>query len=223
MKNGQGQLFETYLDSSIGIHCDPELIPTPGQYLLAHSRGSDSPLAVPVFFSNSTPNGFRSAPLLDSSWRPGTQLNIRGPLGHGFSIPTFARKVALIVFDDSPARLRGLISIAMKLDAEVVLVSNSVMEDMPEAVEVQPLQAMFEIFHWADYAAFDVARDNLIHLRENFGKKDQAKGPREAQVLVRAPMPCGAIAECGVCALTIRREWKMICKDGPVFELRELY
>jgi hypothetical protein len=230
MKNGEGQLFEIYLDSRTRILCPPELIPAPGQYLLAHARGSDAPLAVPVFFSDSAPDGFRSAPLVDSSWQPGTQLDLRGPLGRGFSIPTFARKVALIVFDDLPARLRGLIPLALKQGAEVVLVSNTVLDDIPEAVEVQPLQAMFEIYRWADYAAFDVERENLIHLKENFGMLEQAKGgalsvskgPPEAQVLVRAPMPCGALAECGVCALTIHHEWKMICKDGPVFEMKEL-
>ncbi|NOT03845.1 MAG: hypothetical protein HOP27_04525 [Anaerolineales bacterium] len=230
MKISEGQLFETYLDSSVRIICPPELIPSPGQYTLAHARGSDSPLAVPVFFSDSAPNGFRSAPLLDSPWNPGAQLNLRGPLGRGFSIPIFARKVALIAFDESPARLRGLISIALKLDAEVVLVSDSALDDIPEAVEVQPIQAMLDIYQWADYAAFDVARENLNQLREKFGRMNQAKGPREAavlsqskgQILVRAPMPCGALAECGICALTIRHDWKMICKDGPVFEMKEL-
>jgi NAD(P)H-flavin reductase len=224
MKNGEGQLFEIYMDSRTRIICPPELIPAPGQYLLAHpnGRGSDSPLAVPVFFSDSASNGFRSAPLIDSSWMPGTQLNLRGPLGRGFSLPAYSRKVALIAFDESAARLSGLIPIALKQGAEVVLVSNTVLDDIPEAVEVQPLQAMFEIYRWADYAAFDIERENLIHLKENFGKLEQARSPREAQILIRAPMPCGALAECGVCALTIRHDWKMICKDGPVFEMKEL-
>ncbi len=222
MKTGEGQLVEIYLDSSARIICPPELIPSPGQYILAHASGSDSPLAVPVFFSDSAPNGFRSAPLTNSTWMPGTHLNLRGPLGHGFSIPAFARKVALIAFDESAARLRGLISLALKQGAEVVLVSDSAMEDIPEAVEVQPLQAMMEIYQWADYAAFDVGRETLNQLRENFGRINQAKSPREGQVLIRAPMPCGALAECGVCALTLHHEWKMICKDGPVFDMSEL-
>jgi hypothetical protein len=224
-------LVEIYLDSRSRITCPPDLIPAPGQYILAHASGSDSPLAVPVFFSDSAPNGFRSAPYLPLTWKPGTQLNLRGPLGHGFSIPSFARKVALIAFDESPARLHGLISITLKQDAEVVLVSNTVMDDMPEAVEVQPLQALIDIYQWADYAALNVARENLNQLRELLGKQEQAKsgalsvskGPREAQVLVRAPLPCGALAECGVCALTIRHEWKMICKDGPVFDLGSIF
>jgi len=224
MRNSEGQLVEIYLDSRSRIICPPDLIPAPGQYVLAHPKGSgsDSPLAVPVFFSDSAPNGFRSAPFLPLAWTPGTQLNLRGPLGHGFSIPSFARKVALIAFDESAARLHGLISIALKQDAEVVLVSNMVLDDMPEAVEVQPLQALIDIYQWADYAALDVARENLNQLREMLGKQEQAKSPREAQILVRAPMPCGALAECGVCALTIRHEWKMICKDGPVFELNSI-
>ncbi len=238
MKNGEGQLVEVYLDSRSRITCPPDLIPAPGQYILAHANGSDSPLAVPVFFSDSAPNGFCSAPFVPLAWRPGTQLNLRGPLGHGFSVPAFARKVALIAFDDSPARLHGLISIALKQDAEVVLVCNTALDDIPEAVEVQPLQAMTDIFQWADYAALDVARENLNQLGEMLGKTEQAGAPREAaaltvrlasrltvskgQVLVRAPMPCGAVAECGVCALTIRHEWKMTCKDGPVFNFSDL-
>jgi hypothetical protein len=230
MRNGEGQLVEIYLDSRSRITCPPDLIPSPGQYILAHARGSDSSLAVPVFFSDSAPNGFRSAPFLPLAWKPGAQLNLRGPLGHGFAIPSFARKVALITFDESPARLHGLISIGLKQDAEVVLVSNMVLDDMPEAVEIQPPQALIDIYQWADFAAFDVARENLHQLGEMLGKQEQAKGsalsvskgPREAQVLVRAPMPCGALAECGVCALNIRHEWKMICKDGPVFELNSI-
>jgi hypothetical protein len=223
MKNGAGQLSEIYLDSCAQIICPSDLIPAPGQYLLAHASGSDSPLATPLFFSDSVPNGFRSAPFLPLTWIPGTQLNLRGPLGHGFSVPAFARKIVLIAFDESPARLRGLISIAIKQDAEVVLVSNSVVDDMPEAVEIQPLQALTDIYQWADYAALDVARENLPRLKEMLGKTEQTKQPREAQILVRAPMPCGALAECGVCALTVRHEWKMICKDGPVFELNSIF
>ena len=242
MKIGEGQLHEIYLDSGARIICSPELIPAPGQYLLAHARGSDtipaggSPLAVPIFFSDSAPNGFRSAPLVNSTWLPGTRLNLRGPLGHGFSISASARKVALIAFDDSPARLRGLISIALKQKAEIVLVCNSVVDELPEAIEVQPLQAMVDIFHWADYAAFDVRRENLHQLKEMLGRKEQTREPREAaaltvrlsltvskgQVLIRTAMPCGALAECGVCALTVKHEWKMVCKDGPVFDMNSI-
>jgi len=219
MRNSQGQLLEIYLDSRAQILCPPQLIPAPGQYILAHAAGTDDPLAVPVFFSDSAPNGFVAAPYLPLSWTPGTQLNLRGPLGHGFTAPAAARKIALIAFDDSPERLRGLIPIAFKQKAEVVLVSNMTAYDLPEAVEVQPLQALKDIYQWADYAAFDATRENLPRLGKMLGVGNQP----QAQVLVRAPMPCGAIAECGVCSIIIHREWKMICKDGPVFDLASIF
>jgi hypothetical protein len=217
MKNGQGQVAEIFLDSRVRLVCSPELIPAPGQYLLAHAFDSDDPLADSVFFSHPAPNGFVAAPGL--SWKPGTRLNLRGPLGHGFNIPVAARKIALVAFDDSPERLRGLIPIAFKQGAEVVLVSGVPAADLPEAVEVQPLQAMSEICQWADFAAFDVSRENLPELKKRLGTGNSTLGLNgRAQVLIRAPMPCGAVAECGICAVNIHNEWKLICKDGPVFE-----
>jgi len=228
MKIGEGQLREIYSDSRVRIICPPELIPLPGQYLLAHARASDiipaggSPLAVPLFFSDSAPDGFRSAPLLNSSWMPGTRLIFRGPLGHGFSVSASIRKLALIAFDDSSARMHGLISPALKGNLEVVLVCNSMVSDLPEAVEVQPLKSITDVCRWAEFIALDVARENLNQLKEMMLGLDQLPAAREAQVLIRTPMPCGGLAECGVCAVGIHHDWKMACKDGPVFVLQEL-
>lgn len=202
--------------------CPPEWIPAPGQYLLAHAPGSDSPLAVPVFFSASAPNGFRSAPLLNSPWTPGTRLNFRGPLGHGFSLPAFARRTALIAFDESPGRLCGLISNSLEQQAEVVLVCNSPADDLPEAVEVQPLSALADVLSWAQYAAFDIARENLPGLMEKLRGPNQASTLKDAEILVRTPVPCGGFAECGVCSVVTTSGWKMACKEGPVFDLREI-
>lgn len=221
MKIDKGTLKEIFLDGSARIECPPELIPAPGQYLLAHAHASSSPIADPLFFSHSAPTGFFSAPT-STAWTPGTALTLRGPLGHGFTLPASARKVALIAFDESPARLRGLISLAIKQNAEVTLLCNSQVDDLPELVEVQPLQAMLDIFRWADYAAVDVARENLNQLKEKFEGQNQLTARREAQVLIRTQMPCGALAECGVCAVRIHHHWEMACKDGPVFELREI-
>jgi len=58
--------------------------------------------------------------------------------------------------------------------------------------------------------------------RVTFARPGLAGRAGEAQVLVVTPMPCGGLAECGVCAFTTRRGWKMACKDGPVFDLSEL-
>lgn len=223
MHTGPGQIAETYLDGSARIDCAPELIPAPGQYLLAHADDSDSPLATPLFYSDSAPSGFRVAPRVPSVWRPGTRLNLRGPLGHGFDLPASARKVALIAWDDSPARLRGVMSRALKEKLEVVLVCNSAVQDVPEAVEVQPLHAAKQACNWADFIAFDVARENLFLIKEMFAELAQIPAAREAQVLVRASMPCGGLAECGVCAVGVNNHWKMTCRDGPVLLLAEWF
>lgn len=222
MKTAQGSIEEIFLDGSARIACPPDLIPAPGQYLAAHANASDSPLPVSVFPSLPFPNGFRAARPLPASWRPGDKLNLRGPIGHGFILPASARKVVLVAFDDSPSRLRGLISASLKQSAEVVVICDSPTMDLPEEVEVQPLGGLVDALQWADYSAMDILRENLDRLKEMLVEKEQITAKVEAQVLVRVSMPCVALGDCGVCALALQKEWKMICKDGPVFQLKEL-
>lgn len=214
------------------IACLANLIPSPGQYLLA-SDASDSTLPVPIFYTDSAPQGFIAAPPLPPSWNPGHEIYLRGPLGRGFVLPSSARKVALVAFDDSPARLHGLITPALEQNAAVVLLCDSRLDNLPDAVEAQPVSALSEVMDWADYVAFDVARENLPGLRERLFNGRQAKalyarvatersGRNEAQALVRTPLPCGGMAECGMCAVTVKSAWKMACKEGPVFDWKEL-
>jgi dihydroorotate dehydrogenase electron transfer subunit len=118
--------------------------------------------------------------------------------------------------------LQGLIAPALKQNAEVVVVCDTRIEGMPEVVEVQPLKALEDALQWADYAALDAGREKLNQLRERLGGMSPFASKGEAQVLIRSPMPCGALADCGVCALTVRHDWKMICRDGPVFDWKEM-
>jgi dihydroorotate dehydrogenase electron transfer subunit len=112
--------------------------------------------------------------------------------------------------------------IALKQGAAVVLICDSRGDQTPDEVEVQPLSALGEIFEWADYTAFDVSREHLLKLKEMIGDQNRASARKEAQVLVRTPMPCGGVADCGVCAVTLKSGWKMSCKDGPVFDWGEV-
>ena len=224
MHIGKGQVLELILEDGsryVRISCPPNLIPGPGQYLLA-SDGSDSPLPVPLFYTDSATQGFISAAPADALWSPGLMLSLGGPLGRGFALPLAARRVVLVAFDDSPARLRALIRPALKQDAGVVLVGNSMPDNLPDDVEVQPLSALSDILEWADYVAFDIARENLNQLRQQLGKWNSLAAGLGAQVLIRTPVPCGGIAECGVCAVTLRPDWKLACKDGPVFDWADL-
>jgi dihydroorotate dehydrogenase electron transfer subunit len=125
-----------------------------------------------------------------------------------------------VALDGSSALLRGLIQPALKQDAAVVLVSNSAPDNLPDDVEIQPLSALGEVLAWADYVGFDIAREDLQQLRQQLEMRNMAG--MGAQVLIRTPVPCGGIADCGVCAVALKSEWKMACKDGPVFDWGEL-
>ena len=224
MHTGKGQILELLLEDGrryARLSCPPDLIPSPGQYLLA-SDGSDSPLPVPLFYTDSAPQGFIATPPDTVLWTPGRELFLRGPLGRGFTLPLSARNVGLVAFDDSPARLRGLIRPALKQDAAVVLVCDSAPEHLPDEVEVQPLSTLNDILEWADYAAFDVARENLHQCREGLGMQNQQWARISAQVLVRTPVPCGGIADCGICSVVTKSDWKFGCKDGPVFDWKDI-
>lgn len=232
MHTGKGQVVEWILENGLRnarISCPAALIPSPGQYLLAGIASSLDPLPVPLFSTESTLKGvamaswshFTASAPIPETWTPGTEITLRGPLGRGFSLPTSARNVALIAFDDA-SRLRALIQPALKQGAAVVLVCDSNEEHLPDEVEVQPFSVLDDVLGWADYVAFDVLREKLPGLRERLGVRNQVSVKGEAQVLVYAPVPCGGIAECGVCAVTLKSGWRLACKDGPVFDLADL-
>jgi len=232
MHNGKGRITELLLEDGclyVQVACPENLIPAPGQYLLAGAASSLS-LPFPIFYTDSAPESGNMAPswhFIASvsgtvDWQPGDVLALRGPLGRGFSVPLSARKIGLIAFDDSPVRLRGLIRPALQRDASVVLLCASSVDHLPDEVEVQPLSALDDVMKWADYIAADVTREKLPELKERLNNGNQLSVWREAQILVHTQMPCGGVAECGVCALTTKSTWKLICKDGPVFDLREI-
>jgi len=222
MNIGTGHIVELILLDGCRyarLACPESLIPLPGQYLLA-SDDSDSVMPVPIFYTDSAHGGFIFT--VSEKWSPGETLYLRGPLGHGFTMPASARKVGLVAFDEAPTRLRGLIQPALRQEASVVLVADWNGDDLPDEVEVQPLSALEEILKWADYIAIDVDREHLGLLMERLQQRNQLSAVRDAQVLIRTPMPCGGVAECGVCAVVTKSGWQMACKDGPVFDLREV-
>lgn len=226
MHTGKGQVVELVLDDGqrlARISCPADLLPAPGQYLLAGIASPSDPLPVPLFSTESTPQGFTASAPIPETWLPGTEIVLRGPLGRGFELPASSRKVALVPFDEGPARLKALIRPALGQGAAVVLVSDSDGEHLPDEVEIQPFSVLEEVLAWADYIAFDVSRENLPGLRERLEKVKQVPAGREAQVLVRTPVPCGGVAECGVCAVRLKSSPKLACKEGPVFDLREVF
>lgn len=206
------------------VECPPGLAPGPGQYLLARACGSAEALPTALFPAGllPTPAGFEIAPPLPPGWTSGTRLAVRGPLGRGFHLPATARQVALVAANGSPYPLLPLAGAALVQGAAVALYARRVPAGLPSEVEVLPLEALAEATRWADYLAVQMQPGGLAGLRRRFGLAPQAVMPVPAQVLVQAPMPCGGMAECGICAVATRKGWKLACKDGPVFDFNEL-
>jgi NAD(P)H-flavin reductase len=203
------------------IACDASEAPAPGRYLLAHESGSNEPLATELFAAEYGSDGFAAAAPIPRTWRPGSILDIRGPLGSGFALPKVSRRVALVAFDGEAARLMPLAAAAAQQGAAVALVCENAPLDVPLYMEVQPAGALAEVCGWSDYAAFDVARESVNALASAL-KSARPAAPRNGQVLVRTAMPCGGLAECGVCSVHTLRGSKLACVDGPVFDLKLL-
>ncbi len=208
--------------SAARIRCQAGIIPAPGQYALAHADGSDAPLPTVLFAARILPDGFITATPIPSTWAPGTRLHMRGPLGHGFVLPPAARRVALVSLKCSPGVLLSLLDAAFRQDAAVTLIAADAPDDLPLQVEVQPLHALPEICRWADYMAFDLPREALPELKSLLSKVGPTSMNADAQVLVRTPMPCGALAACGVCTVEVGHKPLLACDDGPVFDFRQL-
>lgn len=194
------------------VDCDSRAVPAAGQYVLAHAPADqDAMLAEPLFLQRKTNNGFLAAPLdtpLSPYWHLGSELSIRGQAGKGFQLPANLRNLALAAFGNTTARLLPLLNEA----ENAALFTDLPVRDLPMHVEIQPLSAMATAAGWADFIAMDVP----------LGRIQQAKQATQglhapSQLLVTTPMPCGGIADCGVCALTTHaRKPLLLCVDGPV-------
>jgi hypothetical protein len=222
--------IETGGERSARIDCPPGLVPAPGAYLQARNPAeSDSALAGALF-----PVGLDSVPVFTAApippgWRPGAALHLRGPLGHGFNLPTAARRIALIALGETAARLLPLVPPALAVGADLALFTPaSLLPDwqaarLPTALELYPLAALPEALAWADFLALDLPLGELPNLRAQLGFSPHQFLPCPAQALITLPMPCAGVGECGACAISLRRGGtRLACHDGPVFDLKML-
>ncbi|MGD2156206.1 MAG: hypothetical protein PVG32_04995 [Anaerolineales bacterium] len=234
MRTGLGEVLEIYADTDrrfrARISCPQALIPAPGQYVLAYGSEVGGDVIAHSLFpgyqykkTKSTPvNAFQTAMPVPPTWLPGTKLNMRGPMGNGFQLPENIHRLALIAFGQTVSCLLPLIPQVLQAGGDIALFSSTPLAQLPSAVEIHPLEALSDSLSWADFIVIALQWQNLSTLREVPGlNADQYLGIG-SQILIHAPMPCNGIADCGVCALPAPRGYKLICRDGPVFDLKEL-
>ena len=96
MRISVGRVTSINLDSdgrqAAWITCPSGQVPAPGQYMLAQgSEGHGEYLTYRLFPGELGSDGFLAAPPLPTTWSPGAELVMRGPVGKGFSLPVGVR------------------------------------------------------------------------------------------------------------------------------------
>ena len=198
--------------------------PVPGQYLACQRvDGPSEPLPHQLFRIIGDVGILNLSPI-PGDWQPGDQLLVTPPQGHGFSLPGEARRVALLPYKVSPLRLLAMMRGAADQNASISLFtekipSPEIMSRLPSLVEVNHINTLLENLDWPDFMAVDAAREELGGFSSLFSRESILPA---GQILVRTPMPCRGLADCGVCAVRTKRGWKHACSDGPVFRLKEV-
>jgi len=94
---------------------------------------------------------------------------------------------------------------------------------LPAALEIVASPEVASLLDWADFLAIDLPLAGLVELRHHLGLASGVALHTPAQVLIMTAMPCAGIAECGACAVPLRRRrFGLACQDGPVFDLHAL-
>lgn len=177
--------------------------------------------------------------------RPGATVDLIGPLGRGFDVPTPARRLLLVA---DTVHLPVLLPLTGQQPGFVGKPGFSValLLSAPSAAELPPLRLLppalevhivtadgssghpgsaLDLFpdlaRWADCVC--VADDPATYpaLADLVREVRIGPGPRFAQALVVPPMACG-LGACQGCAVHVAHGIKLACTDGPVFDLLEL-
>jgi NAD(P)H-flavin reductase len=227
MRLHKGRVKEIRLDADgqpvAWIECPFGAIPAAGQYVRAHNIDEDQAvLSAWLFPGEINAGGFLTLPPIPESWVLGAHLELWGPLGKGFKLPERLGRMALAAFGDTMARLLPLIDIGMQLDCSVTLFTDVPQVHLHSSLEVYPLSLLPEALDWPQFLALDVPVECFPRLRAGLGLEPGQDPYCPAQVLVYTQMPCAGLADCGICAVSARRGWKLACKDGPVFDLDQL-
>ncbi len=154
----------------------------------------------------------------------GTDILLRGPLGRGFQYSTRTRRLGVAALGDQLARLLPVIEWGINSGVEVALYCDLPLPPgLPPVVEVHPLPELPNVLPWADELILDLPGDSLETLSDWLGVSPGRSLSCSGQALVEIPMPCGGVAACGACSIRTNRGVSLVCEQGPVVELAQLF
>lgn len=185
-------------------------------------RGETDILPTILFPMGIYSNAFGTATGEACDWQSDQSLNIRFPLGKGFSVPVSARRLLMLSGATHPYRLLPAAGKLLSDGGEAALFSKKIPEDIPPEIELLSNEELVEAVQWADYIIGDTKVSEISEWLKLLAPEKIMSRRRTIQVLVDTPMACVGTAECGVCAVKTRHGWLHACSDGPVFSLEDL-
>jgi dihydroorotate dehydrogenase electron transfer subunit len=171
--------------------------------------------------------------------KPGDAVFCWGPLGHGYSVKETSRQLVLVAGGIGVAPLVWLADEAAERGRSVTLVlGGRTREQIFPAALLQPevevvvttedgslgakglaTEAFVEHLEWCD-EAFACGPNAMFRAMAELLRARRVRRP--AQVLLEETMGCGT-GICYGCAVETKRGVRLVCKDGPKFELREVF
>jgi hypothetical protein len=201
------------------IECPPTALPEAGQALLATPRLAPPPIPFSLYPFELEPDGFRCLIPAGQRWLPGDELDVMGPIGHGFKPPEGADRWLLISAAGGAGPLTPLIAAALASDAAVALDCPDPPVDLNSEVEL--LAAAEEALGWADYMAINLGPKPIADLRLLIGLAAPFAPSCPTDVLLPWELPCG-FGGCLSCGLATPDGWRLACRAGPVFRWDDL-
>ncbi|WP_052891213.1 hypothetical protein [Thermogemmatispora carboxidivorans] len=224
----------------------------PGQYCMVRcaEEGAFDPLLRRPFFVHSV-EGQHCRILFQvrgrgTAWlarRPaGEELDLLGPLGQGWQLPSRLSTLLLVAEGFGVVALALLAQRASEQGLAVTLVQEVTQPQesypaalLPEEVEYHLvtsaggaaqdtgqqgglLTTLGDYLSWADAVCLGVSRETALQLYQRF---ERLRRPGFAQVAVLQPLVCGT-GTCLACTLETSRNPRLICQDGPTFDLPTL-
>lgn len=236
---GQFLMLRCHDDDAGGAAYGPPLLPRPMSYhrfRLAPGGGYDFAILYEVVGRGTEWLSLR---------QPGDRIFVWGPLGRGCSVRRVSGNLLLVAGGIGVAPLVGLADEQVARGRDVTLIHGARSADglfpahlLPPEVEMVAVtedgsmgrrglvtDVVPEYLSWADQVfacgpnAMFRALAGVVRRFEGEGAR---RGRKPVQVLLEEVMPCGT-GICYGCAVRTRGGVRLICKDGPRFELRDVF
>jgi dihydroorotate dehydrogenase electron transfer subunit len=224
---------------------------TSGRFLMIHCSDSLDPLLPrPMSFHRfrQSAGEWQFAILYDvrgrgTAWlagrKPGDEITVFGPLGRGYELASDAQNVLLVAGGMGVAAVISLADEAIAAGRSVTLLQGARTEGLlfPHSLlptDVEAVSAtddgsaghhglvtglLAEHLPWADQT-FACGPNPMFASMADVVKSARSRKP--VQALLEERMGCGT-GVCYGCAVFTRKGVRLVCRDGPRFDLREVF